>query len=189
MLSLALQMLANGIEMTHDQITTLNYLVVSNLGFKHCRLDKVDGVLSVDFGEFEYMPDDFSQNMKMHKIVQDKLDKEQLKEREDNVINAIRKTFELIPKNITEENKQLIIELSTSLLKRAHMLTVTILGTQIITTGKLLTKHKNDTNTVANDDTEELDMFKVLQDVIQDEQITYEEASGTIYLRDEPVRD
>ncbi|CAG8667596.1 14088_t:CDS:2, partial [Dentiscutata heterogama] len=155
-----------------------------------------------------------------HKIVQDKLEKEQLKEREENVVNAIKKTFELIPKDITEENKQLIIELSTSLLKRAHMLTVTILGTQIITIGKLLTKHRNDTNStlvmsartflrmafltfarhglfvlifkdqaVASDDTEELDMFKVLQDVIRDEQITSEEASGPIYLRDEPIRD
>ncbi|CAG8478999.1 10492_t:CDS:10 [Cetraspora pellucida] len=217
------------LKVTHDQITTLNYMVVSNLGFKDCRLDKVDGILNVHFGEFEYMPDDFSQNMKMvsilgnlkrHKIVQDKLDKEYLKEREDNLINAIRKTFELIPKNITEENKQLIIELSTSLLKRAHMLTVTILGTQIITTGKLLTKHKNDTNStlvmsartflrtaflkfarnglfvlifkdqaVANDDVEELDIFKVLQDVIRDEQMTSEDASGPAYLRDEPVRD
>ncbi|CAG8570339.1 6834_t:CDS:10 [Dentiscutata erythropus] len=292
MLTLALQMLANGIEMTHDQITTLNYLIVSSLGFKNCILDTVDGVLSVHHGEFEYMPENFSQNMKMvsilgnlkrvldtpiylksqndddmvviedelagsyfidtvlamvnssvdmsslshlmlktwiellliivykHKIVQDKEDKEQLKEREENVVNAIKKTFELIPKDITEENKQLIIELSTSLLKRAHMLTVTILGTQIITIGKLLTKHRNDTNStlvmsartflrtafltfarhglfvlifkdqaVASDDTEELDMFKVLQDVIRDEQITSEEASGPIYLRDEPIRD
>ncbi|RIB13957.1 hypothetical protein C2G38_2097116 [Gigaspora rosea] len=292
MLTLALQMLANGIEMTYDQITKLNYLIVSNLGFKNCRLDTVDGVLMVHLGEFEYTPEDFSQNMKMvsilgnlkrvldtpiylksqndddmvvvedemagsyfidavlamvnspvymsslshimlktwiellliivykHKIVLDKIGKEQLREREENLVNAIKKTFELIPKNITEENKQLIIELSTSLLRRAHMLTVTILGTQIITIGKLLTKHRNDTNStlvmsartflrtafltfarhglfvlifkdqaVANDDNEELDMFKVLQDVIGDEQITSEEASGPIYLRDEPVRD
>lgn len=58
----------------------------------------------------------------------------------------MRKASELLSKDVTEENKQLIIEVSTTLLKRAPMLTVNILGKYIITLGKLLTKLRNDSS-------------------------------------------
>jgi hypothetical protein len=58
----------------------------------------------------------------------------------------MRKASELLSKDVTEENKQLTIEVSTALLKRAPMLTVNILGKYIITLGKLLTKLRNDSS-------------------------------------------
>jgi hypothetical protein len=61
-------------------------------------------------------------------------------------VNAMRKASELLSKDVTEENKQLTIEVSTALLKRAPMLTVNILGKYIITLGKLLTKLRNDSS-------------------------------------------
>jgi len=65
MLTLALQMLANGIEMTQDQINKLKYLVSIRLGFKNSKLESVNGKLNVSIGDFEYIPDDFTQNMMM----------------------------------------------------------------------------------------------------------------------------
>lgn len=66
----------------------------------------------------------------------------------------MRKVSELLLEdNVMEENKQLIIELATSLLKRAPMLTVNILGKQIITLGRLLTQigsNNNDQNNNSN---------------------------------------
>ncbi len=67
---------------------------------------------------------------------------------EENLVNAMRKASELLSKDITEENKQLIIEVSTTLLKRAPMLTVNILGKYIIKLGKLLTKLGNDSSSL-----------------------------------------
>ncbi|CAG8726866.1 4707_t:CDS:2, partial [Gigaspora rosea] len=154
MLTLALQMLANGIEMTYDQITKLNYLIVSNLGFKNCRLDTVDGVLMVHLGEFEYTPEDFSQNMKMVSIL-------------GNLKRVLDTPIYLKSQN---DDDMVVVE---DEMAGSYFIDAVLAMDQA----------------VANDDNEELDMFKVLQDVIGDEQITSEEASGPIYLRDEPVRD
>ena len=63
-------------------------------------------------------------------------------------MNAMKKLSESLSKDITDENKHLIIELSSSLLKRAPMLTVNILGKQIIILGKLITSLKNDLSNV-----------------------------------------
>ena len=65
MLTLALQMLANGIEITQDQIVKLKYLVLIHLGFKNSNLELVNGKLNISIGNFEYIPDDFTQNMIM----------------------------------------------------------------------------------------------------------------------------
>lgn len=94
MLNLALQMLANGIEITEEQIIKLKYVVVSSLGFTNCKLEArgggggIDvvggasgfgnaggssgtgigggnGTLHLSYGELVYSPDDFTQNMVM----------------------------------------------------------------------------------------------------------------------------
>src|ERR1043166_8240581 len=65
MLTLALQMLANGIEITHNQTIRLKYLVLIHLGFKNSSLELVNSKLNVSIGDFEYIPDDFTQNMMM----------------------------------------------------------------------------------------------------------------------------
>jgi len=63
---------------------------------------------------------------------------------EELLVSAMKRTSELLTRDISQENKQLIIELCACLLKRAPMLTVTILGKQIITLGKLMTMLRND---------------------------------------------
>nr|CAG8533934.1 14864_t:CDS:10 [Entrophospora candida] len=281
LLSLALQMLANGIEMNLEQIIKLKYFVAHNLGFTDSRIDNSNGVMSFHFGEFRYVPDDFTQNMMMVSILGNlkrvldtpiylNNDKEELedgkassenemlaggyfieivlamfnssadmtslshlmlktwiellliivykhkienkynRELEESLVSAMKKLSELLSKDITDENKQLIVELSSSLLKRAPMLTVNILGKQIITLAKLLTSLKADSSNalvvsavnflkstflkfarnVGDENNTELNMFKLLGDVIRDEQIPVEdECFGPRYLRDEPIRD
>ncbi|CAJ0851576.1 13743_t:CDS:10 [Entrophospora sp. SA101] len=265
LLSLALQMLANGIEMNLEQIIKLKYFVAHNLGFIDSRIDNSNGVMSFHFGEFRYVPDDFTQNMMMVSILGNlkrvldtpiylNNDKEELedgkassenemlaggyfieivlamfnssadmtslshlmlktwiellliivykhkienkynRELEESLVSAMKKLSELLSKDITDENKQLIVELSSSLLKRAPMLTVNVLGKQIITLAKLLTSLKADSSNalvvIGDENNTELNMFKLLGDVIRDEQIPVEdECFGPRYLRDEPIRD
>ncbi|RIA95682.1 hypothetical protein C1645_872613 [Glomus cerebriforme] len=290
MLTLVLQMLANGIEITQDQIIRLKYFVLIHLGFKKSKLETVNGKSNVLIGDFEYIPDDFAQNMIMisclgnlkrvldtpiylkssnnnvedtteqeeelaggifvdivlalfnssvdmstlsHLMLKNwiellliivykhKIEDKRNRQLEENLVNAMRKASELLSKDITEENKQLIIEVSTTLLKRAPMLTVNILGKYIITLGKLLTKLRNDSSsslvmsakiflqtafisfarnglfvlifknqTVADETNTELDMFRVLRDIIRDEVIpTNDDNVEPDYLRVEPIRD
>ncbi|CAB4412992.1 unnamed protein product [Rhizophagus irregularis] len=292
-LTLALQMLANGIEVTQDQIIKLKHLVLIHLGFKNSKLEMVNGKSNVSIGDFEYIPDDFAQNMiitsclgnlkrvldtpiylkSSNNILEDtrlaaeqeeelaggvfvdvvlalfnssvdmstlshlmlknwielllmivykhKIEDKRNRQLEENLVNAMRKASELLSKDVTEENKQLIIEVSTTLLKRAPMLTVNILGKYIITLGKLLTKLRNDSSsslvmsakiflrtafisfarnglfvlifknqTVADETNTELDMFRVLRDIIRDEVIpTHDENIEPTYLCVEPIRD
>ncbi|RGB35396.1 hypothetical protein C1646_623756 [Rhizophagus diaphanus] len=292
-LTLALQMLANGIEVTQDQIIKLKHLVLIHLGFKNSKLEIVNGKSNVSIGDFEYIPDDFAQNMiitsclgnlkrvldtpiylkSSNNILEDtrlsaeqeeelaggvfvdvvlalfnssvdmstlshlmlknwielllmivykhKIEDKRNRQLEENLVNAMRKASELLSKDVTEENKQLIIEVSTTLLKRAPMLTVNILGKYIITLGKLLTKLRNDSSsslvmsakiflrtafisfarnglfvlifknqTVADETNTELDMFRVLRDIIRDEVIpTHDENIEPTYLCVEPIRD
>ncbi|CAG8469547.1 17843_t:CDS:10, partial [Acaulospora morrowiae] len=293
MLTLALQMLANGIDIKQDHLFIMKYLVVKNLGFADCKLELINGSNNLSYGELKYSPEDFTQNMMMVSclgnlkrvldtpiylrstdvvsedavvlsegedellggffvdvvfalfnssvdmsklshitlkmwiellliiVYKHKIEDRNNKGLEEGLINAMRQISDLLLKDITEENKQLSIELATSLLKRAPMLTVNILGKQIITLGKLLTKLPNDTNNslvmsgktflraaflkfarnglfvlifknqiVADENQAELDMFRVLRDVIHDQQIPVEDESlEPSYLRDEPIRD
>ncbi|CAI2172830.1 1114_t:CDS:10 [Funneliformis geosporum] len=288
MLTLALQMLANGIEMTQEQITTLKYLVVTHLGFKNVKYEFVNGKLNLtSIGDFEYIPDDFTQNMMMISclgnlkrvldapiylkasnnaepeqeeelagvyfvdvvlglfyssvdmstlshlmlkswiellliiVYKHKIEEKRNNQLEEHLVSAMRKSSELLSKDITEENKQLIIEVSTTLLKRAPMLTVNILGKYIITLGKLLTNLGNDSSSslvmsakiflrtaflsfarnglfvlifknqsVADETNTELDMFRVLREIIRDEVIPSEDENAEpAYLRVEPIRD
>ncbi|CAG8469783.1 6847_t:CDS:10 [Acaulospora colombiana] len=281
MLTLALQMLANGIDITLEQITKLKYLIVKSLGFADCKLELINEVYNLSYGELKYNPEDFTQDMIMmsclgnlkrmldtpiypqytgetseetvspvdkedellggffvdvvfalfnssvdmsklsHLMLKHKIEDRYNKELEEAVISVMRKISDLLQKDITEENKQLSIELATALLKRSPMLTVNILGKQIIVLGKLLTKLQNDTNNplvisattflrtaflkfarnglfvlifknqlVADENHTELDMYQVLRNVIQDQQIpTENESSEPFYLRDEPIRD
>ncbi|CAG8481558.1 14612_t:CDS:10 [Funneliformis caledonium] len=288
MLTLALQMLANGIEMTQDQINRLKYLVLIHLGFKNAKLEFVNGKLDItSIGDFEYIPDDFTQNMMMISclgnlkrvldapiylkpsnnaepeqeeelaggyfvdvvlelfnssvdmstlshlmlkswiellliiVYKHKIEEKHNNQLEERLVSAMRKASELLSKDITEENKQLIIEVSTTLLRRAPMLTVNILGKYIITLGKLLTKLENNSSSslvmsakiflrtaflsfarnglfvlifknqsVADETNTELDMFRVLREIIKDEVIPSEDENAEPdYLRVEPIRD
>ncbi|KAG9290997.1 hypothetical protein G9A89_012869 [Geosiphon pyriformis] len=213
--TLALQMLGNGIEISKQTLIQLKCIVMSNLGFANCRLNLQ---LEVDYGDFKYAADDFSQNMMMITclsnlkkildtpiylkleteyiedlkgspelgddlvggyfvnvilnmfnssidmsilshlmlktwlelmliiIYKHKIEDRRNKELEESIVNAMRRISELLGKDISDENKQLIIELSACLLKRSPLSTVSILGKQIITLGKLITKLKYDTN-------------------------------------------
>ncbi|CAG8469401.1 8345_t:CDS:10, partial [Diversispora eburnea] len=277
MLNLALQMLANGIEINKEQIIKLKFVVVSNLGFtdydfiqnmmmisclgnlkkvldrpiylrnsnktnNHINTEEIDledelaggyfvDVIfslinsSVDMSKLSHLMFKIWIELLLIVIYKHKIEDRRNRDFEETLANAMRKISELLLEdNITEENKQLTIELATSLLKRAPMLTVNILGKQIVTLGKLLTRLGNnvDTNngslamsaktflrsaflkfarnglfvlifknqTVAEENKSSLDMFKVLRDVIRDEQIPNEdESQEPTYLRDEPIRD
>ncbi|CAG8457974.1 9817_t:CDS:10 [Paraglomus occultum] len=216
LLNLSLQMLGNGIEISVERLMKLKQVVATCLGFAEVQQDAVNGEIYILHSEFEYIPDNFSQNTRMLSILSNlkkvmdtpiylqkeneltdesrtaaetdeplvggyfvdiilkmfcssvdlaslnhimlkifleliliivykhKIDDKESKHLEELLVTAMKRTSELLIRDISQENKQLIIELCVCLLKRAPMLTVTILGKQIITLGKLMTMLRND---------------------------------------------
>ncbi|RUP45188.1 hypothetical protein BC936DRAFT_148508, partial [Jimgerdemannia flammicorona] len=64
---------------------------------------------------------------------------------EDTVISCMKQIAELLTKDISEENKLLILEIFMALLKRSDHLTAMVLSRQIMALGKLMTKLKSNT--------------------------------------------
>ncbi|CAG8439334.1 7443_t:CDS:10, partial [Ambispora leptoticha] len=226
LITLALQMVGNGIEITKQEVIELKCITMSCLGFINCRVENNNDQPEINHGEFKYTADDFSQNMMMiaclgnlkkildtpiyfmsdpdvaeeisrsislssstiveqnekfvsacfvdmvlkmfnssvdmstlsHLMLKNwielmliivykhKIEDRRNKELEEKIVNAMRRISELLTKDVSNENKLLIIELSACLLKRSPTLTVNVLGKQIIILGKLMTNLKCDTS-------------------------------------------
>ncbi|CAG8454894.1 2892_t:CDS:10 [Ambispora gerdemannii] len=224
LITLALQMVGNGTEITKSTAIELKRITMSCLGFTNCRVETNNGHLEINHGELQYTADDFSQNMMMiaclsnlkkildtpinfkpepdvaeetsrsissssfdeqsedlvgaffvdvvlkmfnssidistlsHLMLKNwielmliivykhKIEDRRNKELEEKIVNAMRRISELLIKDVSDENKLLIIQLSACLLKRSPTLTVNILGKQIIIIGKLMTNLKCDTS-------------------------------------------
>ncbi|KAI9262296.1 hypothetical protein BDA99DRAFT_438784 [Phascolomyces articulosus] len=68
------------------------------------------------------------------------------REFEHSIVNCMKQIIELLTKEISEENKLLILEILKCLLRRSDHLTAMVLSKQIMALGKLMTKLGNKTN-------------------------------------------
>lgn len=64
---------------------------------------------------------------------------------EETVVSCMKQIAELLTKDVSEENKLLILEIFMTLLKRSDHLTAMVLSRQIMALGKLMTKLQNNT--------------------------------------------
>ncbi|KAG0186217.1 hypothetical protein DFQ28_008166 [Apophysomyces sp. BC1034] len=213
-LTLALQMLGNHLNVDSIQISRIKYVLVEQMGFDKCRRYNNSGEWIVEFGNLLYKPEDSLQNgvliscsrslknimdsfaplpaETVATMAPDVLDSNKLKlaensspgihfidvalklfnsdidltklshiilqtwletiliavykhnildrAHENSIVSCVKQIIELLIKDISEENKLLILEILKCLLRRSDHLTAMVLSKQIMALGKLISK-------------------------------------------------